>query len=144
MWLIVLELTVISFGWSFAFPYLPFMQVIWAIGWSMIALSALIWLPRMAVLAIGLAIVAGHNLLDPIAPGAFGSAGVVWTLLHDGGPIFAGYMYDHTGSYETSFVVLGILAALGSVLFIVAGPPKRARIEVAPVSAYTAPLPSDP
>jgi hypothetical protein len=40
LWLVFLELTVISFGWSFGFPYALFMQVIWAIGWSMIALAA--------------------------------------------------------------------------------------------------------
>jgi uncharacterized membrane protein len=88
LWLIALEVTVLSFGWSFAFPYPFFLQVIWAIGWSMIALAGLVWLPRMAVLAVGLAIVAGHNLLDPITPQDFGSAALVWTLLHDGGPIF--------------------------------------------------------
>ena len=87
LWLIFLELTVISFGWSFGFPYALFMQVIWAIGWSMIALAALVWLPRMAVLAIGVAIIAGHNLLDPISAD---TAGLVWTFLHDGGLVFAG------------------------------------------------------
>ena len=61
-----------------------------------------------------------------------------------GGPIFAGYMYDATGSYETSFVVLGILAALGSVLFVIAGPPKRAREPSAPQFARAAPMPPDP
>ena len=66
IWLIALELTVVAFGWSFSFPYLVFMQVIWAIGCSMIALAALVWLPPVSVLAIGVAIVAGHNLLDPI------------------------------------------------------------------------------
>jgi uncharacterized membrane protein len=89
LWLIALEMTVLSFGWSFAFPYLLFLQVIWAIGWSMIALAALVWLPRMAVLAIGLIIVCGHNLLDPITAQ---QAGPLWTFLHDGGPIFAGQM----------------------------------------------------
>ena len=90
LWLIVLELTVISFGWSFAFPYLPFMQVIWAIGWSMIVLAGLIRLPRGAVLAIGLVIVCGHNLLDPIAPQQFGPFALVWQALHTGGPVFIG------------------------------------------------------
>jgi uncharacterized membrane protein len=85
LWLIFLELTVLSFGWSFAFPYLLFMQVIWAIGWSMIGLAALIWLPRTAVLAIGIAIIAGHNLLDPIQPDQLGSFGIFWTFLHEGG-----------------------------------------------------------
>lgn len=89
LWLVVLELTVISFGWSFAFPYPPFLQVIWAIGWSMIALSALVLLPRTAVLAIGLAIVCGHNLLDPITAQQFGAWANLWILLHDGGPVLA-------------------------------------------------------
>ena len=90
LWLIVLELTVIGFGWSFSVPWLPFMQVIWAIGWSMIVLAGLIWLPRMAVLAIGLVIVCGHNLLDPITPQQLGSFGMLWQVLHTGGPVFVG------------------------------------------------------
>lgn len=90
LWLISLEVTVLSFGWSFGFPYPLFLQVIWAIGWSMIALAALVLLPRAAVLAIGLAIVFGHNLLDPITPQQFGGASLLWTFLHEGGPIFAG------------------------------------------------------
>lgn len=91
LWLIFLELTVLSFGWSFGFPYVLFMQVIWAIGWCMIALAVLVWLPRVAVLAIGVAITLGHNLLDPInAQDLTGLARTVWTFLHDGGPLFVG------------------------------------------------------
>lgn len=87
LWLVFLEVTLISFGWSFGFPYALFLQVIWAIGCSMIALAGLVWLPRIAVLAIGIVIIAGHNLLDPITAQ---SAGPIWTFLHDGGPIFVG------------------------------------------------------
>jgi uncharacterized membrane protein len=90
LWLIFLEVTLLSFGWSFGFPYAFFMQVIWAIGWSMIALAALVWLPRTAVLAIGVAIIAGHNLLDPINARELGSLQLLWTFLHDGGPVFVG------------------------------------------------------
>ena len=88
LWLIVLELTVLGFGWSFGFPYPLFLQVIWAIGWSMIALAGLVFLPRVAVLVIGLAIVCGHNLLDPLTPQQFGAGALLWTILHEGGPIF--------------------------------------------------------
>ena len=88
IWLIVLELTIISIGWSFWFPPLPFMQVIWAIGWGMIALAGLVWLPAPVVLGVGLAIVAGHNLLDPITPDQLGAAAPLWTVLHEGGPLF--------------------------------------------------------
>ena len=50
------------------------MQVIWAIGASMVVLAALVWLPRAAIAAIGLAMIVGHNLLDGIRADDFGCA----------------------------------------------------------------------
>jgi uncharacterized membrane protein len=79
VWLIVLELTVISFGFNFALPFL-FLQVIWAIGVSMILLAGLIRLPRALVGAIGAVIVAGHQLLAPVAAADLGALAPVWTL----------------------------------------------------------------
>lgn len=90
LWLIALELTVLSFGWSFALPYPLFLQVIWAIGWSMVALAAMSRLPHGAVLAIGVAIIAGHNLLDPITPQQLGAWSTLWKLAHEGGLLTAG------------------------------------------------------
>ncbi len=81
LWLIVLELTVIGFGWQFT-PVLLFLQVIWAIGWSMVLLSFLTWAPSRAILALGVVIVAGHNLLDPIQPGTFGAFAPLWNAIH--------------------------------------------------------------
>lgn len=89
-WLIFLEVTVIGFAWSFSIPYWLFLQVIWAIGWSMVALAALVWLPRKAVLLLGIVIVAGHNLLDPLTPEQFGSFAWLWHFLHEGGLIVIG------------------------------------------------------
>jgi uncharacterized membrane protein len=86
LFLIFLELTVVGFAWAtqpIEFPPSTFwLQVIWAIGISMIALSALIHLPRPAQFAVGLAIVCLHNLLDPIrlAPGNTGYA--LWAIFH--------------------------------------------------------------
>jgi uncharacterized membrane protein len=85
LWLIFLEATVISFGWAFSFPYLIFFQVMWAIGCAMIALAALVWLPRVAVLGVGIVIVAGHNLLDRVPPAIFGHFPTLWAVLHTGG-----------------------------------------------------------
>ncbi|WP_328597969.1 DUF1624 domain-containing protein [Croceibacterium soli] len=88
LFLIVLELTVVSFAWTFSLPpQTLFLQVIWVIGLSMIALSALLWLPRAAVLAIGLLIVLGHNFLDPIAFAAGEPGHAIWAILHDRGYI---------------------------------------------------------
>jgi uncharacterized membrane protein len=85
VWLILLELTVIGYAWSFSIPYMFFLQVIWAIGGSMIALAGLLWLPRTVVLGCGIVIIVGHNLLDGIAVAGPGAGAVVWTLLHVGG-----------------------------------------------------------
>ncbi|NWG52735.1 MAG: DUF1624 domain-containing protein, partial [Hydrogenophilaceae bacterium] len=87
LWLVVLEFTIVSFGWAFAFPYMIFLQVIWAIGWSMVILAALIWLPRVAVLAIGAGVIAGHGLLNPIQPEQLGAFAQLWIFLHDPGPV---------------------------------------------------------
>ncbi|MNU92874.1 hypothetical protein D3C71_828030 [compost metagenome] len=88
LFLIVLELTLVSFAWTFSLtPTTVFLQVIWVIGLSMIALAALVHLPRGLLIAVGLVIMLGHNLLDPItvAEGAPGHA--VWAVLHDRGYI---------------------------------------------------------
>jgi uncharacterized membrane protein len=94
LWLVVLEVTVVRFAWAFNLDYSSgvFIQVIWALGVSMIALAALIVLPRAAITGIGLLMVLGHNLLDSVQPAAFGSAGWLWTILHVQAPIaLAGY-----------------------------------------------------
>ncbi|MBW8882256.1 MAG: DUF1624 domain-containing protein [Asticcacaulis sp.] len=83
LWLIVLELTITGFGWNFSIPMLPFLAILWAIGWAMIALAGLVFLPRMAVLAIGVAIIAGHNLLDGVNAAQFGQWGFVWNFLFE-------------------------------------------------------------
>lgn len=80
--LVLLEVTVVNFAWAGNMHTL-WLQVIWAIGLSMIALSALVRLPRWAIASLGLLIVCGHNLLTPISfePGTF--ANFIWTLLHE-------------------------------------------------------------
>jgi uncharacterized membrane protein len=81
LWLIVLELTVVRFAWLFNVDYtFALAQVIWAIGWSMVALAGLVLLPLPVVTGFGIAMIAGHNLLD-------GRAGGAWTVLHAPGAL---------------------------------------------------------
>lgn len=85
LWLCVLEVTVVQFGWTGErLIGLFFVQVIAAIGVAMLALSALVWLPQRALLALGLAIVFGHNLLDPVRPADLGPLAPLWTFVHEG------------------------------------------------------------
>lgn len=92
LWLVLLEITVVLWGWSFSFRYEHgvFLQVIWAIGASMVALSALVYLPPRVVGWLGVVIVAGHNLLDPVPAATFGVFAPAWSLLHVHGPIAIG------------------------------------------------------
>ena len=86
LFLVVLEVTVINFAWTFQFPPAKvFLQVIWVIGLSMIALAALLWLPRRALIAVGVVLVAGHNLLDGLHFPAGHALHVPWAVLHDRG-----------------------------------------------------------
>lgn len=82
--LILLEVTLINFSWFGAYHTL-YLQVIWAIGLSMIVLAGAVYLPRQWIIAIGLTIVIGHNLLSPIQFSAGECGYSVWTVLHDRG-----------------------------------------------------------
>lgn len=81
--LIFLELTVVSFAWTGEFPpSMLWLQVIWAIGLSMFTLAVLLRLPRGVQLALGIAIVAGHNLLNGFRLDPDSAGFVPWAILH--------------------------------------------------------------
>ena len=85
-WLALLEITVIRAVWMFSIgPGIFVLQVIWAIGASMMVLAALVWLPRAAIATFAVALIAGHNLLDAIHPGDVGALSSIWLLLHENG-----------------------------------------------------------
>ncbi|UQA55281.1 DUF1624 domain-containing protein [Polyangium aurulentum] len=91
LWLVLLELTVVRFGWTFDPGYhMTPLQVIWAIGWSMVVLAGLVHLPVRAVGAIGIAIIALHNLLDGVTPERFGALAPLWSILHVPSPLGLG------------------------------------------------------
>jgi uncharacterized membrane protein len=86
LWLIFLEVTIINFGFWFDISFgFTVLQVIWAIGVSMIFLSGFIYLPFPAILATGLIIVLGHNLLDTVSFSAGTNAALLWSVLHQPG-----------------------------------------------------------
>lgn len=86
LWLIAVEVVLISTAWTFApggiaelrgLVMIP-LQVIWAIGASMVVLAGAQILGRRACLLAGLAIVLGHDALGPVWPAT--------TLLQEGAP----------------------------------------------------------
>jgi len=84
LWLVFLELSVVNFGWFFNLKVQFIgLQVIWAIGIGMVALSLLVRLPMRAIFVVGLILVFGHNLLDSIHVAGNSLGAVLWSLLHD-------------------------------------------------------------
>jgi len=114
LWLVVLEFTLVRGGVFFSFDlrFLGFLQVIWAIGVSMVLLAALVHLPARAVTIIGLAICCLHNLLDHVGPAPV-PAGmatpwpvVLWMIVHRFGQAF-------TGDGRMAFIVYPIVPWVG-------------------------------
>jgi uncharacterized membrane protein len=79
LWLIFLELVVVRcLGWQFNFDYhVVLLNVLWALGWAMITLSVLVYLPASVAAAFGVVMIATHNLFDPVQ-----STSPIWTILH--------------------------------------------------------------
>jgi len=85
LWLIFLECTLFRcLGFQFNFDYhVTLLNVLWALGWAMIALSVLLRLPVSVTTALGIIMIAGHNLLDSIR-----SSNPLWSILHSPNFIF--------------------------------------------------------
>ena len=89
IWLVFIELTVIQFAWAFNLRTMHILQVIWAIGWSMIVLSVLVWLPRIAIGAFGVLMIVTHNGLDSVQP-LLSEASPLWVIFHVPGRLTIG------------------------------------------------------
>lgn len=85
LWLVFLEATLVNWGWSFQLSLHSFEgQVIWAIGASMIALAALVHLPRGVLVAFSLLMIALHNAFDHVRFPASDWRFIPWSILHAG------------------------------------------------------------
>ncbi|MGC2184236.1 MAG: heparan-alpha-glucosaminide N-acetyltransferase domain-containing protein [Terriglobales bacterium] len=115
LWLVILELTVVDFAWGFV----PWAHggVIWILGWSMVAMALIVRLPVRWIAALGLGMIATHNLLDRISPASFGNFYWLWILLHTPGHIPVGHF-----QFPVRYVLIpwvGVMAAgfaFGSLL----------------------------
>jgi uncharacterized membrane protein len=82
LWLLVLEVTVVRcLGMQFNADYqVTGLIVLWALGWAMIVLAGLVWLPATAILTVGVVMIVGHHVLDLVQ-----SAHPLWVFLHSPG-----------------------------------------------------------
>lgn len=83
IWLVILEIIINNLLWKFDITYSRLiLQVIWAIGISMVVLSFLIFLTKRILLFVGLLITLGHNLLDGIIMKGTEPLSIFWYILH--------------------------------------------------------------
>jgi len=115
-WLVLLELTVVRVAWTFNFDFANYMLagVLWVIGWCMILMAGLVRLPVRVVGAFGIAIIAGHNLLDPWMPQLVeglseSSASGLWKILYFG--FFAGPIGPNLMVLYSIVPWIGVMAA---------------------------------
>jgi len=141
LWLVLLELTVVRFAWTFNvdYPHYALAGVIWALGWCMVLMSVFVRLTVPAVGGIGLVIVFGHNLLDYL-PGlttalAQGPFAGFWKVLYLGffqGPIVLSSLGPQVVVLYSIVPWIGVMAvgyAFGAV--VSAELPRRRRWSVA-------------
>jgi len=106
LWLVLLDLTVMSYGWTYIFPFW-FGGILWALGWSMIAMALLVRLPIPVIAAVGTGIIAGNNLLDGINPAGLGRFAWLWLILRGHGA------FSFSPGGQSFFVLFSIVPWVG-------------------------------
>jgi uncharacterized membrane protein len=119
LWLIFLEFTVVRPGWIFGSGASRILwgEVLWAMGGSMVVLAGLVFLPARRIALVGIVLLAGHNLLDPLDGMDLGAADWLWSVLHRVGEFsLAGFARFHVGYPLLAWIaVLACGYALGEV-----------------------------
>jgi uncharacterized membrane protein len=91
LWLVLLELTAVRFAMTFSLTSgLVMITVLWALGWSMVILGLVVYLPVHVLAVLSISVIVLHNLADPVTASQFGSAAWVWNLIHQPGIIRIG------------------------------------------------------
>ncbi len=85
LWITFLGLTFETVIWSFTPDFSVISgSVLWAIGWSMVCLSLLVFLPLPMIVSVGIILIAGHNAFDALSQKDLGSFEALWAILHTG------------------------------------------------------------
>ena len=137
--LVLLELTVIRIAWTFNFDFGEYLLagVIWMLGWCMVLLAGLVWLPTVAIAVFGVGVIVLHNFMDFLAP-AIGeqlgqsSLAWLWQILYFGGPIQFGQNGPTLMILYSIVPWIGVMAAgyaFGAVMTL--EPQRRDRICIA-------------
>ena len=116
LWLVLLELTIVDFAWGWT----PWAHggVLWGLGWSMVTMALIVWLPLRWIAALGLTMIASHNLFDRVDPAIFGKFYWGWMLLHTPGriPVTSSFSFSVRYVLVPWVGVMAVGFAFGSLL----------------------------
>ena len=141
LWLVFIDITFVNFAWFFDVNFRNVaINVIWALGISMIVLAVLVHLPRTLILIFSCALIFGHNLLDTVHL----NGSILWSMVHEHGlfritdnftfevgyPVvpwiavmsmgyFFGSFYDKSFDSDKRKKLLNILGFSSIILFII-------------------------
>ena len=135
LWLVLLELTVLRFAWTFNFDYanFTFAGVIWVIGWSMVVLAGLVFLPTPSVGAIGVIVIVSHNAFAPVLskstvlyggwmlPVAGFNLVVLYTLIPWFAVMAAGYAFGAIVQKRRIVIAIGVAAIVSFLVLRATG-----------------------
>jgi uncharacterized membrane protein len=116
-WLVLLELTVIRVAWTFNvdFAHYVLAGVIWMIGWCMMLMAALVWLPTAAIAAFGLVVILAQNVVGVVAQATpeslRASWGWFWQILYFGGVFRLGQNGPAVAVLYSIVPWIGVMAA---------------------------------
>lgn len=112
IWLVFAEISIVTLAWTFNPLFnLLILQVIWAIGWSMIILGLLVRTSRTIIITVGFILFFGHNVLDYATLPTTGAAGVLWNVLFK-----ANFAFYHFNDNHLALNVYAILPWTGVML----------------------------
>jgi len=116
--LVVLELTFVRVAWTFNFDFGEYLLagVIWMLGWCMVLLAGLIWLPTRIIGVFGVGVIFLHNLMDFLSTAQRmvleeSSLSWLWQILYFGGPIQVGENGPVLVALYSIFPWIGVVAA---------------------------------
>jgi uncharacterized membrane protein len=83
LWLVLLELTLLRFAWTFNFDYAHYSLagVIWMLGCCMVLLAGIIYLPVWAIATFGVVTMVAHPILYPLMGAVHAADGSVLDAL---------------------------------------------------------------
>jgi uncharacterized membrane protein len=129
--LVGLEMTVVRFGWDFTLRPYFYAQIIWTLGWCMIAMAPVVRLRKRLIVL--LAILIAVLVWSPFDYVFTSKAPVLWAVLWSGGRIAFGHFFVVAGYPILRWLPVMIIGYWAGALFF---PERQNRVRTFAISGF--------